>query len=227
MPRSQHRDPTLLQVLSLYLLLLAFFVLLLNLSRAEEFRKRAVSESLSSAFAGKESAGPGYPAFTAIGGDLLADAGYQREIGELVKSAVPLAQVKVVKAGHVLRARLPVASLFAPRSPLLRSTVQEKLRRVAQALARTPPGIHYDLDIIFGTDGDTDGNTDGGGADGPSLPALRAGRFAQELQSGGAPPGTVAAGIERGNPHWVELVFRLRLHKEASLWSDPEQRQIP
>ncbi|NQU71082.1 MAG: hypothetical protein HQ514_11065, partial [Rhodospirillales bacterium] len=53
MTQVQYRDPTLLQILSLYLLLLAFFVLLFNLSRTEELKSNSVARSLNTSFSRK------------------------------------------------------------------------------------------------------------------------------------------------------------------------------
>lgn len=73
-PREKH-DPILLQVLSLYLLLLAFFILLNNISNASAARERLVVGSLNSAFSstGRETESP--PVFTARRVDIVIRPG--------------------------------------------------------------------------------------------------------------------------------------------------------
>ena len=98
MPRGQQhrRDPTLIQVLSLYLLLLAFFVILFNISKAEQFKTTVVTDSLNSTFAsrGRPTENPA-PLASALG-SIVADPAFQQRIGQLITAEIPISEVRVI-----------------------------------------------------------------------------------------------------------------------------------
>ena len=105
MPRGQlhERDPTLIQVLSLYLLLLAFFVILFNISKVEQFRTSVVTESLNSTFndSGQTTETP--VPLTSAQGRVIADHAFQRRIGQLIASLQSRLGVTSVVVTHDLQ----------------------------------------------------------------------------------------------------------------------------
>ena len=207
MPRGQqHRhDPTLVQVLSLYLLLLAFFVILFNISKAEQFKTTVVTDSLNSTFASQGRATENPAPLASALGRIVADPAFQRRIGELITAEIPISEVREIKPGTILEARVPIDALFsgddvAPdRLPLT--------ERLAGALGGAPPGLHYDLDFMVGIAADTEPDAGGGHR---TLSMVRAGHLAARLVAAGAPPGQVAAGLERGDPNWARMLFYVR-----------------
>ena len=96
-PRAIH-DPIFIQVLSLYLLLLAFFILLNNVSSAEAARERLVAGSLNSTFAskGRETESPAV--FASKSGNFLSDPDFENRLSALVKTDLALARFKVLEA---------------------------------------------------------------------------------------------------------------------------------
>ena len=102
MLRDSPRNPLLVQVLSLYLLLLAFFVVLNTISRVEEARLKAVSGSLNETFAAV-----GLPAdhslrITSNEGEVLADAVLFQRLGSLIKTELAIAEVTEITLGRTL-----------------------------------------------------------------------------------------------------------------------------
>ena len=114
MPRGQlrQRDPTLIQVLSLYLLLLAFFVILFNISKVEQFKTTVVTDSLNSAFNNSGQTTHTPAPLTSTRGRVIADHAFQRRIGQLIAAEIPIAEINEIKPGSVLEARVPVDILF-------------------------------------------------------------------------------------------------------------------
>lgn len=211
LPRQ--RDPTLIQVLSLYLLLLAFFVILYNMSKVEQFKSGAVAESLNSAFANRGQTTKTPVALASARGRFITDPAFQQRIGELIAAEIPIAEVREVKPGSVLEARVPVDMLFEDDD--VAPARLQWIERLAGALADAPPGMRYDVDVMVGiaTDIDTDGDTDAQAVAVGShrtLSLARAGHLASRLVAAGAPSGHVAAGLERGDPKWVRLLFHVR-----------------
>ena len=146
MPQAQYHDHTLLQVLSLYLLLLAFFVLLFNLSRAEELKLDSVARSLNTTFSTKGQPKKTPRIFMSAQGDVIgASKEIIRKFGILVKTAIPIAEIKVVEAGRVFQARFPASELFDPGRAMPRPERAERIRLIADELANPPRGVRYDM----------------------------------------------------------------------------------
>ncbi len=216
MPRGQHRDPALIQVLSLYLLLLAFFVLLFNLSRAEHVRSKAVTSSLTSTFAADGAVGINPEILTSVEGDALAEADIGRNFGLLVKTAIPVAEVRIVRPGRLLQIRFPVGELFDDSFVDIRDDRLGLVRKIAKSVAAAPAGLRYDMEIRIGRRASA-----GVWRSSAELPIARAGRLAQALISAGAPPGTVAGGITERHAGWIRFDFHVRSRKEGRLFLDP------
>ena len=203
MPRGQlhERDPTLIQVLSLYLLLLAFFVILFNISKVEQFKTSVVTESLNSTFndSGQTTETP--VPLTSAQGRVIADHAFQRRIGQLIAAEIPFAEINEIKPGSVLEARVPVDKLFENDdvAPARRPWIE----RLADVLAGAPPGLRFDVDLMIGIGAESEHEH-------RALSLARAGRLAARLVAAGAPSGQVAAGLERGDASWVRLLFHVR-----------------
>ena len=207
MPRGQQqrRDPTLIQVLSLYLLLLAFFVILFNISKVEQFKTTVVADSLNSTFAsrGQTTENPA-PLASALG-RIITDPAFQQRIGQLITTEIPISEVREIKPGSILEARVPIDALFEGDD--VAPDRLQLTKRLAGALGSAPPGVRYDVDIMVGIAADTEADVDGSHR---ALSLARAGHLAARLVEAGAPSGHVAAGLERGDPNWARLLFYVR-----------------
>lgn len=202
-------DSTLVQVLSLYLLLLAFFVLLYNHSRVEGANALKVAGSLKATFSDQGAKFDRPVPVTSMLADSLAEAKFQNAMGKLVKTEIPISEVDVVKRGRLLRARMPPSQLFLPGQAKIRTDRLAFVRHVAESLAASPPGIRYDVEVVF----------DGGWitpkmlGQKPTLEILRATSIAVALKSFGAPPGTIAVGVRQGKSPWIGLNFHVRIEE--------------
>ena len=207
MPKGQrfYNDPTLIQVLSLYLLLLAFFVILFNISKVEQFKTTVVADSLNATFASRGQNTETPEQLASSLGTIVSDPAVQRRIGELIAAEFPIAEIRELKPGRILEARIPLSSLFQG------DDVADDRRRftesLAEVLASAPFGLRYEVDFLAGFAADTE--TDAG-RDTRALSMARAGNLAARLVGAGAPPGHVAAGVEQGDPNWGRLLFYAR-----------------
>lgn len=206
--------------LGLFLLLLAFFVVLVHNAKYLESRKNAVFGSVAAAFESR-----GLPALrpdimTSNIENAVADSAFIERIGALVRTHIPIAEVTVVKPGRDTEIRVPAATLFrqgnvSPRGRLL-------LARVAEALARPPAGLRYELEIRVGTAGIL-ADTMQGMRRGPIRIASSLAQLVEEL---GAPASVVSAGMDSGGAGWIRLLFHVRGATERSLLLDiPEHGQ--
>lgn len=199
--RPEQRDPSLVLFVGLYLLLLAFFILLVTLSRYDDRRTEAVVGSVRSTF---QSVLPvPQPGLLRDENDAL-DRGraHQERVGQLVRGVLPLARFEVVTPGRLLLVRLPVDELFEPDSAVLRPEMRALWTRIAATLGGVE-GQRYDLEMVLGRE-----RTPLGGALG--LDVERAGAFARAMAAFGAPRDAVAVGVAPGDPAELQLVFHVR-----------------
>ena len=96
-PKEAPKDPTLALFLGLYLILLAFFVLLNTMATIQEDRVKAVLGSLLSTFSTEVLNFASPTEFSASVGDTLASQEFHREIRDFFEVAVPLAQVECLQ----------------------------------------------------------------------------------------------------------------------------------
>jgi len=198
MPRVLPRNPVLLQVLSLYLLLLAFFVLLNSLSAPEQDRLRAVRGSLSETFAASGKPARKSRQLSSSMGNVVADAGFLDRIGSLVRTELAFAKIIEVTPGRLMEVTMRTDKIFRGAmvsiDPLYRPTIEA----MAHTLRQPARGVRYEIEILFGTEG------------GQVLPGARSAYLATVFTDAGAPRRAIAAGVEYGSPGVVRLRFRVR-----------------
>ena len=160
MPRGQRyfSDPTLIQVLSLYLLLLAFFVILFNISKAEQFKTTVVTDSLNSTFASRGQATQTPERLTSALGSIVSDPAFQRRMGDLITAEMPISEVREIKPGIILEARVPVDALF--KGDDVAPDRWQFTESLAAVLAGALPGMHYDVNVLVGVTGATESESD-------------------------------------------------------------------
>ena len=205
-PGVNPNNGSIVLLLSLFLLLLVFFIVLNGQSMQTVEKVKAVAASLERSF----------PSFTIDprlrdGGETVASrAGtvfaVQRldSVGTLFATAIAVAKVETVSPGRLLEVRLPADDLFLPGTATLRPDRQGLLDRVVDALRESRQGERMELDALLGI-----GAT--GTPSQPPGPVARAGALARALIGDGAPARNVTVGIERGDPGAVRLSFALRL----------------
>lgn len=210
MRRLPEKDPTLIQVLSLYLLLLAFFVLLFNASQYDRGKVAAVTESLSSTFRVH-----GNPADRVIvrssdqgelpGAELVLDS-----FADLIRTELKVAKIENLQRGRLLRVTLEPDDLFETSSPGIRSDRDQFVDKLAAMLGKSPPGMRHKVQVFMVGDWiPPDQMTRS-----VPLPIARAAGLAEILLARGALAGTVSGGARHGATKQISLIYRV----------DPETR---
>lgn len=183
-------DPSLSIFLGLYLLVLAFFILLVSLSTIEEMKARAVMESLTATF------GNSRPSGTSTGpGEGDPALLFERTVIAAFASLVHVARVEIVRPGRLLRAELPAAQVFADEAAALRPAVAPLLDRIVAAVSSAPGGgVAVELALAA---------TDEPGR--RALAMARADAFAREMLRRGAPPHrlSIALSPQAGDQVWL------------------------
>ena len=212
-PQQDSRQGTVIVFLSLYLLILAFFILLVSISTVEDVKSKAVMQSLTSTFTTFRRTGDMPTDFTSKQGDVLGGQAFQEKITGIFATALQVAKVEVVQPGRLMRARMPARAVFLENSTRLNPGVLLFLDRIVAALGGRPPGVRFDMEFIVGADV----SDDGAFTIGQSLEMARAGSFAREILSRGAPPDSLSVGLAPGQSGRVTVRFYVRSENEGRL----------
>jgi hypothetical protein len=135
--------------LSLYLLLLAAFILLNSFARVDEARSGAVIAGLHRVFA-NEAFGDSDRKELESAVDLPGGgAAFASRIINIARSTLDIGEVVHTKEDHTVEVRLPLAAAFDPALATPRPSLRPFLARVAQELARKDGRVAYELQILM------------------------------------------------------------------------------
>lgn len=174
--------------LSLYLVLLAFFIVLASVSQPEAGRAVKAIASLRASFPSDLPLGSTSGEATNL--FVEAERGLPDRVGRLVEADLPVAPPRRDPSTGQIAAETPVEAMF--EGAALSRAGQAFLRRAASFLASPPEGGRLFVTALV--------------PDGDSLSAERAVRIARALIDDGAPADTVTVGVER-NPARVARFF--------------------
>ena len=197
--------------LGLYLLVLAFFILLVSISTPEKVKSRAVMDSLSSTFASILPPAAEMTVFTAKQGGLASSRAFQTEVSKIFSTAMRVAKVDIVVPGRLMRIVMPSDAMFRPGEAAVREGRYDMLDRIVASLSSPAAGMRHDLDLVVGA-------SPGPGGLLPTEPTLetrRAGAFATQMLSRGAPAQAISIGIQPGEPADLVIWFHSRFEDEA------------
>jgi len=187
--RKGDTDPNLILMLSLYLLLLAFFILLTTMSQFEQERTRRVLESVNVTFDGQVVATQSLPNPDAGTGALDGSRSLTDQIKALFKQTIPAVEVDESADGAVLRIEMDARDLFRRGSTAFAPGRSAVFRRLAEALTG-PEGRARFFELGF-----QHAVPLGAGVGRESLPVLRGGTVARHLVRLGVPEEKVSAAI--------------------------------
>lgn len=210
MRRLPEKDPTLIQVLSLYLLLLAFFVLLFNASQYDRGKASAVKESLSSTFRTHGSPVDGEIVRSTDQGEIPGAELVLDTFADLIRTELMVAKIENLQRGKLLRVSLAPGELFETSSPGIRSDKDEFVDKLAALLGKAPPGMRHKVQVFMVGDWIPPDQMKSS----IPLPIARAAGLAEMLLARGALAGTVSGGARHGAEKQISLIYRV----------DPETR---
>ncbi|MBB6254272.1 flagellar motor protein MotB [Nitrospirillum iridis] len=195
--------------LSVFFLLLAFFILLTSLSTFENRKFDAVLQGVQDAFGVTLTEGPATQAALARADERLG------AVGRRLVAVMPDAVIDKGGKGGTLAVTMPVASLFAVATADGGGTVVTVLpgregvwHQMADAVRPDEElGLEIELEFLVGD----------GGNPGASLPVFEAGAMARTLAAAGVVPRAMTVGVEKGTADTARFLFRARLPHPAPL----------
>ncbi len=216
-PRSpdhnEEKNRGIIVFLTLYLLLVAFFILLNAVSVINEDKSQEIMGSMRDTFRPVGDISDIASEFSSDIGSFAQASVTLLEVADLVKKAIPLAKIEDVKQGELMSITLNVNALFVPQKARLKASAEDMLRRTAVAISEPPPGLRYDVQALFKRDIPL-----GAAAQGrPTLNTARASALAGELQARGGPAYSILIGLDPALGDVVELRFEVREESDARI----------
>lgn len=191
--------------LALFLLLLAFFILLNTLSTIEEGRSTEVLKSVQDAFPSEIQAQLKDSFLDGDPGSVIGE-GVRSRIGAVFQASLPVIEITADPSGSPLYVSVPSRSVFSPALGGVTREAETLARQLVPLLEGRPGEPYMDLQILFGR-GDDDAREQASAAD----QALIIGAASTALRFGalGVPRARVTGGIEPGDGDITRFVFRI------------------
>ncbi len=206
-PKKIGGDATIALFLGLYLVVLAFFILLVTISTLEETKSKKVMDSLSSAFTSIVPPSANLQSFKSKDGDVLAGQEFQQQITGIFATELGINKVETVQPGRQMRLVMASDSLFFQGEARIRPAMYPLLDRTVAALSNRPLGLRFDLEFVIGTPTLADGKTM---PVAQTLEVARAGAFARAMFERGIPPDSVSVGMRPGHEGEAVIWFYTR-----------------
>lgn len=218
--RGGSDDSSIVLMLSLKLILLAFFILLNAISEFEEARTREVIDSVNKAFYGQLEPIKAPALLNGSPGFLPEADALFNDVGSLFEALVPAMRSTSTARARAVHIDLPSGALFRIGTDTLRPERKPLIRSIAQVLLqRRVPNLAYTLEFLFGIPA--------GGATGAARAQeiRRASDLVRQAIDEGLAPEQLAIGVSPGRPGRIEVVLSVRdstADPDASLSAGPE-----
>jgi hypothetical protein len=147
-----HSRSTTIQFLSLYLLVLAFFILLVSISTPENIKSKAVMDSLNSTFASVRQPRIELTVFTSRAGRFIGADEFQDRIDGLFAASLGVEKVEIVAPGRSMRVVMDADALFLADTVEIREAQIPMVDRIIASLNGRPPGLRFDMEFVIGAE---------------------------------------------------------------------------
>lgn len=212
-PTEGHGGASIALFLGLYLLVLAFFILLVSISTLEEVKSKAAMDSLSSTFTTILPPSLHLTADSSADGKVLAGQQFQEQITSIFSTTIQVSKVEVIQPGRLMRVSLNADILFEPGKAKIRETYLPLLDRIVASLSGRPSGQRFDMEFVISSPYTSGKNL----PIGETLEMSRAGVYVRDMMARGVPPDSVSIGIKSGPPTEIDIWFYVRSIDEVHL----------
>lgn len=212
-PKKPTDDPSVVLFLGLYLILLAFFILLTAISTIEESKSEAAVSSVNGKFGDKG-------ADTLTGLSIIAElgsgtenTGFRGDVEAAFHSSLPADGFEADDLGGVLRILVPIVFIFGEDAASVEPDRVALFDAVATALSYTSPGISNEVEIVVNTGDQLPPPT----GDLANVSVRRAGALARALNDHGVAARRISAGVRSGRESTVAFLFQRRPEGESGI----------
>ena len=176
-------------LLGLYLLLLAFFILLVSISRIVESRSSAALDSVNGAF-GLANMPVAFAPI--VSGPIIGLEDFHGRVRAAVEAALPVAEITTAQAGRVMRVRVSTNVAFERGEARLSRAMPPFMERLSGAMRLAVEGWRVEIELRVGMRDTAEPAVAGDAA----LAIARAGLLAREFVRAGIAPAAIASGID-------------------------------
>lgn len=199
---------------SIYLLLLGFFVVLNSISNQKVAKAGAVMESVNSVFDKKFAPRASVVDFLKEPDAIAPNDEFVDEAVGLLASIFALEGGYSTEGGDTLRVELPLEALFERGGMMPRQNLSPFVRDMQALILRQQPGQRREVEFIFGTGQRALSSRPG---QQQLVATRRAGNLVNFLTANGFPRTSVSTGIISGSSEIVIVKFREREESEAAI----------
>jgi len=202
--------------LSLFIMLLSFFIILNAISTFETTKTQPVLNSLSVAFSKDHALDPTAPGKTTLKSDALKDGSTLDKIEGLFKAQITGVETKQNRLGTIMYVRMPfkafsssvISSLTTGQNNASLSSSQKRdFLPLLVSLLETGRSVTYKMDMILGIEEE------------PAQLALQEpgvfkefnrsiSKISEKIEQAGLPKKQISSGLKKGQPEIVDLIFR-------------------
>ena len=213
-PRRDGGDSTIALFLGLYLVVLAFFIMLVTISSVEESKSSSVMNSLNTTFTTVVPPSAALDPFQSKDGEIVAGQEYQEQVTKIFSTSLAVAKVEVVQPGRLMRVTFEPAQLFYDDEVRIRETADALLDQIVATVSSRRAGLRNDLEFVINTPNEPGKKTM---STKQTLNMARAGSFAREMSSRGLPPDSLAVGLRPNRSSQIVMWFYTRDVEETRL----------
>lgn len=207
--------------LALFLVILAFFIMLVSISSFEDEKVSSALQSVQQQFrAGGESERT----------DALIDpqeearaqqTAFLERLRALLSSELGAGRAEAEADGSVLYLAFPASQFFAPGSAVLRGERTALFEAIAQIIEERPIGSEVTVEVFL------DSSTIAPATAGPQMEVRQAAALGVDLVARGVMKEWVSVGLRPGAQGTIEFIFRLRAGPEPLFKPDAEIGEAP
>jgi hypothetical protein len=199
---SPNEDPTIVIFLGLYLLLLAFFILLNTISSFDSERSQAAKDSVGVAFS--EILPPALRSEEELisKGAVIELNSFQGQVQAALATILKLVETTSSSSGQ-LRVSTSVEELFDEEGEVLSEQALIFMDRISRVLRRDDPGIRREVEIVIGVGEEMPEKVDAGS----SKPLRQVAQFLNQLIEREVPPELISIGLSPGNEGGIIMFF--------------------
>lgn len=194
--------------LALFLVILAFFIMLVSISTFEDTKVSSALQSVQQQFRPGGESERTESLIDPQAEARAAQTAFLERLRALLASEIASARAEADPDGTVLFLSFPASQFFAPGSAVLRGERTALFEAIAQIIEERPAGSEVTVEVFF------DSNTLAASASGPQLEVRQAAAIGADLVARGVLKEFVSVGLRPGAAGVIEFIFRLRAAPE-------------
>jgi hypothetical protein len=194
---------------SLYLVILAFFILLNSISKIEKEKQAESINSLKDTFSDvKHDEDIPYIEQSSSAGKDVDTTSYFAPVKKIAADVLELTDAQIIETGNTMEMIIPVDKFYAPKNAQILERQEIFLNRMADELTKMSGGIYVDVEFMIGflIGGTGPGTTE----EERKLSIDRAGTFARYMVQIGVNPESVFIGVTEDETKDIRLTFTTR-----------------